>query len=53
MLARTCQVWFSTGQLSGFRWLVCHLSHEGEIVRNFGHQLCVFLLYHVVGHAGI
>jgi hypothetical protein len=24
-----------------------------SIVRNFGHQLCVFLLYHVVGHAGI
>ena len=37
----------STGGLSSFRWLVCHLSHKGEIVCNFGHQLFVFLLYHV------
>ena len=47
MLAKTCQVWLSTGGSLGFRWLVCHLSHEGEIVPNFGHQLFVLLLYHV------
>ena len=47
MLTRTRQAWLSTGGSSGFRWLICHLSHEGEIVRNLGHQFLVFLLYSV------
>jgi hypothetical protein len=47
MLAKTCQLWLSTGGSSGFHWLVCHLSYEGKTARNFGHQLFVLLLYHV------